>query len=178
MRVRAYSGFCSRPATPASFSSKTFFDDIASVQSTFLDCCRATPVSRRWYRCARVSCARIVRRSCSRSFRSSDGERYVPNGAADTVGSASWRRYHNLRHLKIERFVVGPQNLTPCTKRATEMFPEPWIVCWRALAAERLVWDRKLRPWVRLARARAASEMAGSELGVMLSGAMPLRRER
>ena len=94
----------------------------------------------------------------------------MPNGVADTVGFASWAGVPNLRHREIERFVDGPQNLTPCTKLATEIFPEPWIVCWRALAAERLV-----------GAASARSEKPGSELSArsaMLSSDIPVRRER
>ena len=102
----------------------------------------------------------------------------MPNGVADTVGFASWAGVPNLRHREIERFVDGPQNLTPCTKLATEMFPETWIVCWRALAAERLVWDCGLRL---VGAASARSEKPGSELSArsaMLSSDIPVRRER
>ena len=42
-------------------------------------------------------------------------------------------------------------------ERAEDVLIEMWIVWWRALAAERLVWDRWLRPWVR-PRARGVGD--------------------
>ena len=99
----------------------------------------------------------------------------MPNGVADTVGFASWAGVPNLRHREIERFVDGPQNLTPCTKRASEMSPEPYCLFARSSCGAARVGPRAV------GAASAHSETPGTELGVrstMLSGAIPVHRER
>jgi len=65
-------------------------------------------------------------------------------------------------------------------ERVEDVLIEMWIVWWRALAAERLMWDRWLRPWVR-PRARGVGDGRERARGVRsarLSGAIPVRRER